>query len=149
INILVILVSAGTFSIRSLQAQGHRSFVQIADDFSAGSAGWLPEFTNYNFDEGGQKRLAEVRPLPDETGSPGKGYYLQAINHSDDIFSFLKKPLEMQDGIEPGASYEVEFLIDFASNAPTGCLGVGGSPGDDVYLKVGASALEPVSIQLQ
>jgi hypothetical protein len=40
-------------------------------------------------------------------------------------------------------------LIEFASNAPTGCAGVGGSPGDDVYLKVGASALEPVSIVAQ
>jgi hypothetical protein len=150
INTVIRLISIGTLFVTSLSAQRQpQKFVEIAEDFSQGSGGWLAEFTNYNFSEAGQQRLAEIRALPAETEPQRNGYYLQAINHSDDIFSFLKRPLEAQDGIEPGASYEVEFLIEFASNAPTGCVGVGGSPGDAVYLKVGASALEPVSILVQ
>jgi hypothetical protein len=141
-NAVIPLISIGTLLVTSLSAQRQpQQFVEIAEDFSRGSGGWLAGFSNYGFGEAGQQRLAEIRVLPTETGSRRKGYYLQAINHSDDIFSFLKRPLEMQDGIEPGASYEVEFLIEFASNAPTGCFGVGGSPGDDVHLKVGGALL--------
>jgi hypothetical protein len=126
--------------------QQPQSFVQIADDFSRGSGGWLAGFTDYDLTQGGLRRLAEIRPLPAETGVEGSAYYLQGMNGSDDLFSFLKKPLELEDGIEPDAVYEVEFLIEFASNAPTGCPGAGGSPGDSVYLKVGASNIEPVPI---
>ena len=58
--------------------------------------------TNYGLGEADQQRLAEIRVLPDETGSQGNGNYQQIINHADDTFSFLKKPLEMRDGIAPG-----------------------------------------------
>jgi hypothetical protein len=118
----------------------------VAEDFSRGSGGWLAEFTDYDINQGGLRRLAEIRPLPAETGIEASGFYLQGMNGSDDLFSLLKKPLELEDGIEPGASYDVEFLIEFASNAPIGCPGAGGSPGDSVYLKVGASTVEPVPI---
>jgi len=35
------------------------------------------------------------------------------------------------------------FTIVVASNAPSGAAGIGGSPGGSVYLKVGASMVEP------
>jgi len=55
-------------------------FIQIAEDFSRGSGGWLAEFSDYELTQGGLGRLAEIRSLPEETGVEGSGYYLQGIN---------------------------------------------------------------------
>jgi len=139
---------ASALMLTSLWGQQQpQKFIQVVDDFSRGSGGWLAEFSDYSYSgHGGLQRLAEIRSLPAETGIPGAGYYLQAVNHSDDLFLFLKRPFEQEDGIEPNGTYEIDFLIEFVSSAPTGCAGVGGSPGDAVYLKVGSSSVEPVPI---
>ena len=90
-------------------------------------------------------RLAEIRRVPGVEGEE-LAYFIQGKNTSDDLFMFLKKPLSPADGIEPDSLYEAEVLIELFSGAPTGCAGVGGSPGDGVYLKVGVGPTEPVSI---
>lgn len=43
----------------------------------------------------------------------------------------------------PGQEYHITYTIVFASNAPNGAAGIGGSPGESVFLKAGASAVEP------
>ena len=140
--------TAGWLAAHSLLPAQPRAprWVQIVDDFTRGSGGWLAEFSDYDFSQGGMERMAEVRPLPAETGREGQAYFLQGVNRSDDLFMFLKKPLTAADGITPEATYDVAFLVEFASQDPTGCFGVGGSPGDAVYLKVGASPIEPVPV---
>jgi hypothetical protein len=95
---------------------------------------------------GDLRMLAELRPLPEEIDSSRSGFYLQGMNRSDDLFMFVKKHLGFEDGIEPNQAYRISFELRFASNAPTGCFGVGGSPGDSVYLKAGATADEPVAL---
>jgi hypothetical protein len=66
---------------------------------------------------------------------------LGGTNRSDDLFMFLKKKIT---GLEPNTSYKLNFQVEFASNAPTGGLGVGGSP-DAVMMKAGAVLFEPKS----
>jgi hypothetical protein len=141
-------VAAGFLLAAALvDAQSQPSlWVQVVDDFSSGSSGWLPEFSDYNFGTADLQRAAEIRALPEEIGVEASAYFLQSDNHSDDLFMYLKKPLGFGEGIVPGASYEVEFLVEFASAAPSGCSGVGGAPGESVVLKAGASAVEPVAI---
>ena len=36
--------------------------------FNEGSHGWLPGFTDYSLQTGDLRRLAEIRPLPEEIG---------------------------------------------------------------------------------
>ena len=67
------------------------------------------------------------------------------MNRSDDLFMFLKKHLSSEEGIEPNQFYLVSFDFRISSNAPTGCAGVGGSPGDSVYRKAGGSTDEPLA----
>lgn len=82
------------------------------------------------------------RPLPD--GLEGSGLYVQGHNRSDDLFMFLKRRVE---GLQPGAVYEVEASVDLATNVPAGSVGIGGSPGESVFVKAGASSGEPATVE--
>ena len=43
------------------------------------------------------------------------------------------------------ATYAVFTSLDLATNVPSGSLGIGGSPGESVFVKAGASIVEPVA----
>ena len=64
-------------------------------------------------------------------------------NHSDDLFMFVKKKITE---LVPFRTYNVSMEIEFASNAPNGSVGVGGSPAEAVYIKAGASTSEPLKV---
>jgi hypothetical protein len=105
--------------------------------------GWEAGFAEYSREMTGMQLKAEIRQLPPELEIAGKGFYLQGINHSDDLFMFLKRRLGPEDGVVPNQEYRVKFTIVFASNAPSGAVGIGGPPGEAVFLRAGASAIEP------
>jgi hypothetical protein len=119
------------------------SSVRLEFDFRYGAQGWEAGFAEYAPEMEDMMVEVGIRPLPSELGINGTGYYLQGMNHSDDLFMFLKRRLGPDDGIVPGQEYRVVFTIVFASNAPSGAIGVGGSPGESVFLKAGASMVEP------
>jgi len=119
------------------------SSIRLDFDFRQGVQGWEAGFAEYSPEMEGMMLEAEIRPLPSEIGINGTGYYVQGMNHSDDLFMFLKRRLGTDDGVVPGQEYRVMFTTVFASNAPSGALGIGGSPGESVYLKAGASMVEP------
>lgn len=119
------------------------SSVRLDFDFRDGAQGWEAGFAEYSPDMGEMMLEAEIRPLPPELGINGAGYYVQGVNHSDDLFMFLKRRLGADDGVAPGQEYRVMFTIVFASDAPSDAVGIGGSPGESVYLKAGASMVEP------
>jgi hypothetical protein len=116
-------------------------------DFNLGQLGWEADVADYGPDqEETISFVAELRNLPDELNSTRRGYFVSGRNASDDLFMFLKRRLTPDDGIEPNRTYRVSFTIVFASNAPSGCVGVGGAPGESVYLKAGATNVEPLVI---
>jgi len=118
------------------------SLVNLEFDFRDGKVGWEHLFAEYSPDMDMQLE-AGLRPLPDELGIEGTGYYLQGMNRSDALLMFLKCKAGAEDGIIPGQTYRVTYTIVFASNAPSGAVGAGGSPGEAVILMAGASAMEP------
>ena len=85
---------------------------------------------------------SEWTELPDNLG--GYGIYMQGDNHSDDLFMFMKREV---DGLEPGVTYQATFRLILASNVPEGLAGIGGSPGESVYVKVGATTEEPLIVE--
>lgn len=117
--------------------------IKAGFDFRNGAQGWRGGFTDY---PAGQEEFFElesgIRQLPSEIGS-GTGFLLSGNNHSDDLFMFLKRRLSAADGIAANQTYQVRLRIVVASNAPSGAFGIGGSPGESVYLKAGASGAEP------
>ena len=60
----------------------------------------------------------------------------------DDLFMFIKHAVT---GLQADTAYRVSFYIEFASAAPSNCAGIGGAPGESVWLKAGASTVEPVA----
>ncbi len=130
-------------------AQGTPSPMSISFDFRNGSLGWEAGFADYPpaTDKNDLYELrAEIRSLPPELGVNGTGFYIQGNNRSDDLFMFLKRRLDSADGIVAGQTYQITFTLVFASAEQSGCFGVGGSPGDAVGLKAGATPAEPIAV---
>ena len=72
-----------------------------------------------------------------------RGMRLSGNNHSDDLAMLVKREVK---GLAPEATYRIELDAEIASDIPTGCAGIGGSPGDSVYMKLGASTAEPFAV---
>ncbi len=118
--------------------------------FADSAHGWTGDFTDLPVDY--EPDIYELefahtqRPenLP-RVGS-NKALMLSAINRSDDIFMYAKKLLTSADGIKPNTTYLVRFAVEFATDAPPGVMGIGGPPGEAVWVKVGAAPMEPIPV---
>ncbi|KTD10668.1 hypothetical protein Lgra_1634 [Legionella gratiana] len=93
----------------------------------------------------GQEQFFELQfkhnaTLPHEINTQLHGLKISGNNHSDDLFMYAYKKVT---GLKPNTNYHVSFSLEFASNAIGGSSGVGGSPGDSVYVKIGAVSKEP------
>ena len=117
---------------------------ELTFSFENDSQGWLAGFADLpaDFDQSTFELDSGHRPLP--PGLEGSGMYLQGHNRSDDLFMFLSRQVE---GLRPETAYAVTVSIDLATNVPAGLMGIGGSPGESVYVKAGASAVEPLVVE--
>jgi len=153
-NILFAVVCLGVFScLGHAQAQGpgtmpeppaaHMAHYQ--SDFSVDEDGWTGGFADYPLDISPEDWQMEFgyEPLPASLNVDASGLMLQGSNHSDDLFMYAKRPY---DGLMPNTTYRVFFHVTLASNAATGTVGVGGSPGDSVYVNAGVSVVEPHAV---
>ena len=112
------------------------SFERGAQGFSALFADKPPgEETFYELD-------FKHEPLPAPL-SARRGLRLSGNNHSDDLAMLIKGAL---GGLRPDTLYRLEIELELASDVPAGCAGVGGSPGEGLYLHLGASTQEPLAL---
>ena len=141
ISVLFLLIVFSNTGI----AQTTPAPITVSYDFRSGAQGWQAGFADYPpaTDNGIYELKAEIQALPPELGVNGSGFYIQGHNRSDDLFMFLKRRLSAEDGILAGQTYEITFKVVFASPAQTGCGGIGGAPGESVFMKAGASPAEP------
>lgn len=109
-------------------------FTARDEQFTAGFAD-LP--ANYNTN---QYALRSSRTnLPANLG--GKpALFISGANRSDDLWMFWKRKAI---GLLPNTVYEATFDLELASAAAAGMVGIGGAPGESVFLKAGASTAEP------
>lgn len=118
------------------------SAIELRYDFNQGDGGWEAAFSDYG-PEFQMELDSGIAPLPDTLDQDGTGFQLTGMNRTDDVFMFLKRKIGPEDGIQAGQAYQVTYRIVFASDAPTGCAGVGGAPGEAVFLKAGVVSEEP------
>ena len=124
-------------------AQGGTS-AEFTFDFETDAQGWTVGFADLpvDHDQSIYELGHEHGPLPD--GLEGSGIHVQGHNRSDDLFMFLKRQV---DGLRPDTEYAVSVSVDLATNVPAGLVGIGGSPGESVFVKAGASTAEPVVLE--
>jgi hypothetical protein len=110
--------------------------------FASDTQSWVAGFAEYPV---GQETFYELdsglRPLPPVLDTSHSGFMLTGANHSDDLFMFLKRQVS---GLKPNTDYTVVFNVEFGSNVGKGCAGIGGSPGEEVWIKAGATVVEPL-----
>ena len=133
----VLLSPSGAVAQEGAEAEFRFNFEDDAEGWTVGFAD-LP----VNHDQSIYELDSGHRPLPD--GLEGSGVYIQGHNRSDDLFMFLKRQV---GGLRPNATYAVSVSIDLATNVPVGSFGIGGSPGESVFVKAGISAVEPETIE--
>jgi hypothetical protein len=123
--------------------------IALEFDFRQGAQGWETGFSDYTEDVRPEDPVAGIQELP--PGVPddldGPGMLIAATNRPDDLFMFLKRALGPAEGISPDTPYQVRFRIDFLSDAPSNCAGIGGPPGEAVYMKAGATTEEPLVVE--
>ncbi|MFM7736830.1 MAG: PEP-CTERM sorting domain-containing protein [Alphaproteobacteria bacterium] len=116
----------------------------VSVDFARGAQGWEGDFADYpDGSEAFYELEAGMAPLPDGLRGGASALRLRGNNHSDDLFLFARGPV---DGLVPGARYAVRVDLVLASNSPAGAIGIGGAPGESVYVKAGALGVEPVTL---
>jgi hypothetical protein len=149
LTLFLLLVTTST----AMEAQSRRRAVArkdlsplvVTDDFRSGALGWSAAFADYSpvslptmdLDSG-------IRTLPPELAVSGTGFWITGHNRSDDLFMFLSKKLSPADGIVPNQLYRVRVTITAASQAGSNCIGIGGAPGESVYMKAGATPVAPL-----
>ena len=111
-------------------------------DFSSSDQGFASGFADLpeGYDPALYNLVADHRNLPAELGG-GKGLFISGANRSADLWMFWKKKIT---GLQPNTEYQVVLDLEIASNVAVGMTGVGGAPGESVYVKAGASQAEPL-----
>jgi hypothetical protein len=116
----LVLVFAG--ALCSCGAPTSPSPTDVVFDFASGPQGWVAGFADYR---------------------AGDEAFMELDFGTDDLFMFIKRQV---NGLRPSTTYRATFVVEIATDVPRGCGGVGGSPGESVFLKAGASAIEPVAV---
>jgi hypothetical protein len=114
---------------------------QINSSFAAGVDGWVGGFADYHTETAPTDVVWQARDLP--APLTGKGYYTGGTNRSDDLFIYNKRKF---GGYKPSQNYNLGFKIELVTNQSSGCFGVGGAPGESVYVVAGAAPTEPKTV---
>lgn len=114
--------------------------------FKTDAEGWVGDFADYPNDpdvENFYELAFSHSTLPAPLNTSEGALKQSGNNHSDDLFMYVKRKIT---GLEPNKTLNVSIEIEIASDAAAGSVGVGGSPGESVYIKAGATTQEPLKI---
>ena len=118
--------------------------VELTYDFQNDNQSWEGDFADYPVGEESFYELSyEHSNLPIPLNTNLGALKQSGSNHSDDLFMFIRRQI---NGLEPNTHYKVSYEIEFASNIADGMIGVGGSPGEGVTIKAGATNIKPEKI---
>ena len=137
------LLSSSAGQITNLSS-GPTDTVTFTADFHRGTQGFVADFADYPADDPEPYELTSgYRALPPPL-APKPALFISGMNRSADLFMFFKGHV---GGLVPGARYAVTATAEIATDVPAGCFGVGGPPGESVWIKAGASEVEPIPVR--
>ena len=112
----------------------------IPFDFASSISPWESSYSDYTV---GMEGIIRFVSGQQRVGSPlesSMGFLLGADNRSVDLFMFIFREVR---NLIPGQRYRVDVDVAFATNAPPGCVGIGGAPGESVVVFAGAYHTRP------
>jgi len=116
-------------------------------DFQNDTQSWEEGFADYPVGEENFYELNyEFSPLPTPLNVSEFSLLQTGNNHSDDLFMFIRKQI---NNLKPNTRYMLSFEIEFASNVADRQDGVGGSPGEGVSIKAGATSIKPEKVVVE
>lgn len=137
VALLLAFCAACSATAPSTEIKASFLFTQDTAEWQAGVADYSPGMLpTLQFVSG-------VQPLRAPLDTSEAALYLSSRNASDDAFMFYK---HRYAGLIPGTRYIARFTAQIASDVPSGCAGIGGQPGEGVFVKAGASSAEPVAV---
>lgn len=146
---LAVLLAVGAAAPTAGAAAGYTTLNNstVKFDFNSDDGGFVPIFSDYP-DQDGVEEFYEFQYAHKEVPVPGagKGMFISGNNHSDDLFMGYVKKL---DGFAPARTYHFTVSFKLATNVEGGLVGVGGSPGEGVFVKCGITTMEPRSSVLE
>ena len=145
---LVILTCLTLLFLPMLACSQEPQAVEINFRFDENEEGWVGGFADLplDFEQQGYDVNFAYAEIPVE-GSESNGLFLTGNNHSDDLFMYITRQLSPDDGLKANARYNVILSFDMATEVPPGMMGIGGSPGESVYIKAGVVNQEPMSVE--
>ena len=134
--VAVVLLVPSTVMAQDAGAEFTYRFLRDAEGWTAGFAALPVDHDRQLFE------LDSVyRALPDGLHQ-SSGMFMQGHNRSADLFMYLKRQV---DGLQPNTVYDVSVSLHLATNVQAGLVGIGGAPGESVFVKAGASTIEPTA----
>lgn len=127
-----------------------RNELELEYDFNDGLHGWKGNFSDLPVEYDQNIYLLDTghRSIPLMEKILKKGLFFSGMNRSDDLFMYAKKKLTTENGLLPNHTYQLNMEINFYTNVSPGLIGIGGAPGESVYVKAGASTIEPKTVQV-
>lgn len=128
-------------SILAGTAAAKETTTGVGFDFNQNDGGFTPIFSDYP-NEQGVEEFYELRSGHEEVpiADAGKGLFLSGNNHSDDLFMGYFKELS---GLAPETEYQFTVRFKLATNVENDMIGIGGAPGESVFVKCGVASEEP------
>ena len=128
-------------SILAGTAAAKETTAGLTFDFNQNDGGFTPIFSDCP-NEHGVEEFYELRSGHEEVpiAEAGKGLFLSGNNHSDDLFMGYYKDLI---GLVPETEYQFTVRFQLATNVGNDMIGIGGAPGESVFVKCGVASKEP------
>ena len=135
------IAAAIGMSILAGTAAAKETTTGVGFDFNQNDGGFTPIFSDYP-NEQGVEEFYELRSGHEEVpiAEAGKGLFLSGNNHSDDLFMGYYKDLS---GLVPETEYQFTVRFQLATNVENDMIGIGGAPGESVFVKCGVASKEP------
>lgn len=116
------------------------------DNFNEGLHDWTVDFADYPVNDSlGYELFFEHTQLPAGLGTE-RALLVSGNNCNQDLFMFIKKKVRY---LKPNTEYAIAFDVKFATNTPSGPGDYGDYPGENVYVKAGATPKEPVKVVIE
>lgn len=115
-------------------------------DFENGSDGWARQVSDFTAETRPHDVISETGVAPPGFEASDGFFHPGATNRSASLFLYMMRRIGSELDLAPDTAYRVEFTVSAASAAPSDCAGVGGSPGESVWMKLGASQEKPAPV---